>query len=194
MIGSDRIEREGLLTTIRTRRKWYLGLYFLQIAAWLALLVASEVYNGDPTDFVGKRVLDAAVTMSFIAQGTLISTVLLIDVIFDGCRYLIKKGVEIMGLLFDNFENKFVVRGRKQGLEQAKDKLNTWVEENPEVKKLIEEGKVTMPLGVGQRREATIAVRRCATKRGGELMGLLFDNFREQVRRSRQKAEAEAEV
>ena len=146
MLGDDRIEREGLLTTIRARRKWYLGIYFLQIATWLALLIVIEVYNADPTDFVGKRVLDAAVTMSFIAQGTLISTVLLIDVIFDGCRYLIKKGVEIMGLLFDNFENKFVVRGRKQGLEQAKDKLNTWVEENPEVKKLIEEGKVTMPL------------------------------------------------
>ena len=69
--------------------------------------------------------------MSFIAQGTLISTVLLIDVVFDGCRYIIKKGVEFMGLLFDNFENKFVVRGRKQGQEEANARWSAWIADNP---------------------------------------------------------------
>ena len=70
----DNNEREGLLTTIRARRarrKWYLGLYFLQIVAWLLLLVVTEVYNVESTDIMGKRVLGAAVTMSFIGQGTL---------------------------------------------------------------------------------------------------------------------------
>ena len=145
MTGDDRIGREGLLTTIRSRRKWYLGLYFLQIAAWLELLIVSEVYNADSTDFVGKRVLDAAVIMSFIGQGTLITTVLLIDVLFDGGRYLIGKGAEIMGLLFDNFENKFVVRGRKQGQEQENARWSDWLADNPEVKRLIDEGKVATP-------------------------------------------------
>ena len=50
-------------------------------------------------------------------ERTVITTVFLIDVLFDGIRYLIKKGTEFMGLLFDNFENKFVVRGREQGIE-----------------------------------------------------------------------------
>ena len=145
MIGSDRFEREGLLTTIRARRKWYLGLYFLQIAAWLALLIVNEVYNADSTVFLGQRVLDSAVIMSFIGQGTLISTILLIDVIFDGCRYLLAKGVEIMGLLFDNFENKFVVRGRKQGQKEAYARWKAWISENPDIKQLIEEGKVETP-------------------------------------------------
>ena len=67
----DNNEREGLLTTIRARRKWYLGLYFLQIVAWLLLLVVTEVYNVESTDIMGQRVLGAAVTMSFIGQGTL---------------------------------------------------------------------------------------------------------------------------
>ena len=49
----------------------YLGLYFLQIVAWLLLLVVTEVYNVESTDIMGKRVLGAAVTMSFIGQGTL---------------------------------------------------------------------------------------------------------------------------
>ena len=168
--GGNANEREGLLTTIRARRKWYLGVYFLQMLGWLALVVVNELYNASSTDRVSQRILDNAVIMTFIGQGALITTIFLIDVVFDGCRYIIKKGGEFMGLLFDNFENKFVVRGRKQGIEQgigigieqgigigieqgidlgieqSKDKLNTWVEENPEVKKLIEEGKVTMPL------------------------------------------------
>ena len=158
----DKDEREGLLTTIRARRKWYLGVYCLQILGWLIIVIFNQVIDIDNTAPITQRVQDAAIAMSFIAQGTLISTVLLIDVVFDGSRYLYKKGEEKMGLLFDNYENKFVVRGRKQGIEQgigigieqgidlgieqSKDKLNTWVEENPEVKKLIEEGKVTMPL------------------------------------------------
>lgn len=149
MIGGDRIEREGLLTTIRARRKWYLGIYFLQIAAWLALLIVNEVYNADSTDILSQRVLDGAVTLSFIGQGTLVTTVLLIDVAFDGCRYIIKKGGELMGLLFDNFENKFVVRGRKQGRKQGHDQANAlwsaWLTDNPEIEKLIEEGKVAAP-------------------------------------------------
>ena len=170
MADSDKGEREALLTTIRARRKWYLGIYALQILGWLIIVIINQVIDIDNTAPITQRIQDAAIAMTFIAQGTLISTVLLIDVVFDGTRYIVKKGVEFMGLLFDNFENKFVVRGRKQGIEQgigigieqgieqgigigieqgieqSKDKLNTWVEENPEVKKLIEEGKVTMPL------------------------------------------------
>ena len=149
MIGSDRFEREGLLTTIRARRKWYLGLYFLQIAAWLALLIVNEVYNADSSDILSQRVLNSAVTMSFIGQGTLISTILLIDVVFDGCRYLLAKGVEIMGLLFDNFENKFVVRGRKQGQKEGQKRANAqwnaWIADNPEIRELVEAGKVRIP-------------------------------------------------
>ena len=145
MADGDKDEREGLLTTIRARRKWYLGIYALQILGWLILVVFNEVSDVNSTDTVSRRVQDAAVTMSFIAQGTLISTILLIDVVFDGFRYIIKKGAELMGLLFDNFENKFIVRGRKQEREQAHVQINEWVAENPEIKKLIDEGRVSPP-------------------------------------------------
>lgn len=78
-----------------------------------------------------------------------------------------------MGLLFDNFESKSAVRGRKlglkqrfeeayrrgyeeayrrkyeqgfkQGVEQVYARWRAWIEDNPEVKKLIEEGKVSAP-------------------------------------------------
>ncbi len=145
MADGDKDEREGLLTTIRARRKWYLGVYALQILGWLVLIVVNEVVDVNSTDTLSRRVQDAAVTMSFIAQGSLISTILLIDVVFDGFRYLIGKGAEIMGLLFDNFENKFVVRGRKQGRKQENAQWSAWIADNPEIKDLIDEGRVAAP-------------------------------------------------
>lgn len=145
MADGDKDEREGLLTTIRARRKWYLGIYFLQICGWLALLVFTELSDVNSTDTVSRRILDAAVTMSFIGSGTLISTVFLVEVVFDGCRYLIRKGAETMGLLFDNFENKFVVRGRKQGHEQANAQWSEWIADTPELRELVESGKVRIP-------------------------------------------------
>ena len=50
-----------------------------------------------------------------------------------------------MGLLFDNFENKFVVRGRKQGEKQANAQWSAWIADNPEIQKLVESGKVRIP-------------------------------------------------
>ena len=51
-----------------------------------------------------------------------------------------------MGLLFDNFENKFVVRGRKQGQKQGEKQANArwsaWMTDNPEIKKLIDKARL----------------------------------------------------
>ncbi|MCY4580371.1 MAG: hypothetical protein OXD31_15175 [Chloroflexi bacterium] len=50
-----------------------------------------------------------------------------------------------MGLLFDNFENKFVVRGRKQGQERENARWHAWIADDPEISKLVESGKVRIP-------------------------------------------------
>ena len=102
-----------------------MGICFVQMIGWLALVVANTLHSANYTDIASLRILDAAVMMSFIGQGALITTIFLhtpahsyiflVDVLFDSSRYLIKKGTEFTGLLFDNFENKFVVRGREQG-------------------------------------------------------------------------------
>ena len=145
MTDGDKNEREGLLTTIRARRKWYLSLYFLQISGWLVLVVVNEVYYSNSTDIISQRVLNSAVTMSFIGQGTLVTTILLIDVIFDGCRYLIEKGGELMGLLFSPVKNRFFTEGEKKGQKQANARWSAWITDNPEIKKMIDEGKVENP-------------------------------------------------
>ena len=175
MDDNDINEREGLLTTIRARRQWYLGVYFLQLLGWLALVVVNELHSANSADVLSQRILDNAVIMTFIGQGTLITTIFLMDVLFDGSRYIIKKGGELMGLLFNNFENKYVARGRKEGLERgleqglsqgreqglsqgreqgleqgeerADARWSAWIADNPELKKLIEEGKVVAPPG-----------------------------------------------
>ena len=165
MAAANTNEREGLLTTLRARRKWYLGVYFAQVFGWLALVVVNELNSANATAILSQRILDNAVIMTFIGQGTLVTTILLIEVLFDGSRYIIKEGGELMGLLFDNFENKFVVRGREQGIkqgieqgreqgieqgreqgiEQERGQWNAWIADNPEIKKLIDEGLVPMP-------------------------------------------------
>ena len=50
-----------------------------------------------------------------------------------------------MGLLFDNFENKFVVRGRKQGQERENARWHAWIADEPEISKLVKWGKVQIP-------------------------------------------------
>ncbi len=145
MASGDRDEREGLLTTIRARRKWYLGLYFLQICGWLILVVVDAASDVKSTATVSQRVLAAAVTMAFIGQGTLVATIFLIDVVFDGGRYLIGKGSEIMGLLFSPVKNRFVTEGEERGEMRRHADWNAWLASNPEIQKMVDKGEVTPP-------------------------------------------------
>ena len=92
-------DRESLLTTLRSRRKLYLWLYFLQIVAWLTVVIIYEVSYAEPAPTI-KHAIDIAVTMSFIAPGVFVSTIFLVDVVIDGIIDLAKRGWEIMGLLF----------------------------------------------------------------------------------------------
>ena len=141
MASDDKDEREGLLTTIRARRKWYLVLYFLQMCGWLILVVVDAASDVKSTNTASQRVLDAAVTMAFIGQGTLVATIFLIDVVFDGGRYLIGKGGEIMGLLFSPVKNRFVTEGEKK----ADARLEAWLASNPEIQKMVDKGELTPP-------------------------------------------------
>ncbi len=105
-------DRESLLTTLRSRRKLYLWFYFIQIAAWLAIVVIYEVEYAQSAHAI-KHAIDIAVTMSFIAPGVFVSTIFLVDVVMDS----IKKGWGLMGLLFTPKSAKEILleRGEKIG-------------------------------------------------------------------------------
>ena len=114
-------DRESLLTTLRSRRRLYLWLYFIQIAAWLTVVIIYELSYAEPDPTI-KHSIDIAVTMSFIAPGVFVSTIFLVDVVIDGIVDLAKRGWEIMGLLFTprKVRNIWQERGEKIGEERAK--------------------------------------------------------------------------
>ena len=45
----------------------------------------------------------------------------MVEVVWDGVKILKKKGENLMGMIFKNFENKWVIKGREQGLEQGRE-------------------------------------------------------------------------
>ena len=118
-------DREGLLTTLRSRRKLYLWLYFIQIAAWLAVVIIYETSYAESAPAI-KHAIDIAVTMSFIAPGVFVSTIFLVDVVIDGVTELAKKGWELMGLLFTprKVRNIWQERGEKIGEERGVARAN----------------------------------------------------------------------
>ena len=141
-------ERVGLLSTIRERRKWYLGIYFLQLAGWLVAIIVLELTSIRPMEAQEgqikpplKSIIDTVVAMSFLSQGTLVTTIFLIDVVFDGSRNLTQKGKELMGLLFTPYRNRHERRGQEEGREEALKLLSKQLEDNPnlDAKEAIEQ-------------------------------------------------------
>ena len=127
--------RESLLTTLRSRRKLYLWFYFIQIAAWLTVVVIYQVEYAQPAPAI-KRAIDTAVTISFISPGVFVSTMFLVDVIVDS----VKKGWGLMGLLFTPKSAKEILqeRGEKIGEERAKADAAAWY---AEMQQAIKEGR-----------------------------------------------------
>ena len=113
-------DRESLLTTLRSRRRLYLWLYFIQVVAWLTVIIIYESSYAEPSPTI-KHAIDIAVTMSFIAPGVFVSTIFLVDVLMDGITELAKKGWELMGLLFTpkKARNIWQERGEKIGEERG---------------------------------------------------------------------------
>ena len=108
-------DREGLLTTLRERRKLYLWIYFTQTIGWLVAVIIYETTYAERGPAI-KHAIDTAVTMSFIAPGVFVSTIFLVDVVIDGIHSLVKKGWILMGLLFspEKIKNRWEERGKKQ--------------------------------------------------------------------------------
>ena len=107
-------EMRGLIAELRAN-PWYMRLYFAQVAAWLAAVVVYEAaYAPDAPPL--KHAIDGGVTMSFLAYGSLVTSVIVVDV----TQAAYQKGKELMGILLGPVKNKFEAigeeRGRREGL------------------------------------------------------------------------------
>ncbi len=102
-------EMRGLIAELRAN-PWYMRLYFAQITAWLAAVVIYETAYA-PAAPPLKRLIDGGVTISFLAYGSLVSSVIIVDV----TQTAYQKGKELMGILLTPAKNKFEARGEERG-------------------------------------------------------------------------------
>ena len=106
-------EMRGLIAELRAN-PWYMRLYFAQIAAWLAAVIIYETAYASAAPLL-RHIIDGGVTMSFLAYGSLVSSVIAVDV----AQTAYQKGKELMGILLRPAKNKFEAigeaRGRREG-------------------------------------------------------------------------------
>ena len=104
-------EMRGLIAELRAN-PWYMRLYFAQIAAWLAAVIIYETAYAPAAPLL-KRLIDGdgGVTMSFLAYGSLVSSVIIVDV----TQTAYQKGKELMGILLTPAKNKFEAIGEERG-------------------------------------------------------------------------------
>ena len=102
-------EMRGLIAELRAN-PWYMRLYFAQIAAWLVAVIIYETAYAPAAPLL-KHIIDGGVTMSFLAYGSLVSSVIAVDV----TQTAYQKGKELMGILLTPAKNKFEARGEERG-------------------------------------------------------------------------------
>ena len=107
-------EMRGLIAELRAN-PWYMRLYFAQIAVWLTTVVIYETAYA-PTAPMLKHIIDGGVTMSFLAYGSLVSSVIAVDV----TQTAYQKGKELMGILLTPAKNKFEAIGEARGEERGR--------------------------------------------------------------------------
>ena len=107
-------EMRGLIAELRAN-PWYMRLYFSQIAAWLAAVVIYETAYAPAAPLL-KHIIDSGVTMSFLAYGSLVSSVIAVDV----TQTAYQKGKELMGILLTPAKNKFEAIGEARGEERGR--------------------------------------------------------------------------
>ena len=86
-------------------------LYFAQLAIWFAAVIIYETAYAPAAPLL-KHIIDGGVTMSFLAYGSLVSSVIIVDV----TQTAYQNGKELMGILLTPAKNKFEARGRREGI------------------------------------------------------------------------------
>ena len=104
----------GLIAELRAN-PWYMRLYFAQIAVWLAAVIIYETAYAPAAPLL-KHIIDSGVTMSFLAYGSLVSSVIAVDV----AQTAYQKGKELMGILLRPAKNKFEAIGEARGEERGR--------------------------------------------------------------------------
>lgn len=113
-------EMRGLIAELRAN-PWYMRLYFAQIVVWLAAVVVYETVYA-PVAPLLKHIIDGGVAMSFLAYGSLVSSVIAVDV----TQTAYQKGKYLMGILLTPAKNKFEAMAESRGRREMAAKSASW--------------------------------------------------------------------
>ena len=94
---------------------WYRRVYVVQVAAWFAGVVFYEAALA-PDGPLLEHVIDGGATMSFLAYGSLASSVMVVD----GAKTVYERGTELMGIVLRPARNRFVAQGEAIGEARGK--------------------------------------------------------------------------
>ena len=89
---------------------WYRRVYVVQVAVWFAGVAFYEAALA-PDGPLLKHAIDGGATMSFLAYGSLASSVLMVD----GAKTVYERGTELMGIVLRPARNRFVAQGEERG-------------------------------------------------------------------------------
>ena len=124
------MDREGFWGILQARRGSYLRAYLLWIAYFLLCAVLDGWWYAEPANPpFWKLSLDIADSMFAPVALGIPASIFMVEVAWDGLKILKKKGESLMGLVFKNFENKWVIKGREEGREEEYARITEYLKE-----------------------------------------------------------------
>ena len=116
------MDREGFWGILQSRRGSYLRAYLLWIAYFLACALLKDWWYAEPANPpFWKLSLDVADSMFAPVAIGIPASIFMVEVVWDGVKILKKKGENLMGMIFKNFENKWIMKGRVEGREEGRE-------------------------------------------------------------------------
>ena len=116
------MDREGFWGILQSRRGSYLRAYLLWTAYFLVCAFLKDWWYAEPANPpFWELSLNIADSMFAPVAIGIPASIFMVEAVWDGLKILKKKGESLMGLIFKDFENKWVKKGREQGLEQGRE-------------------------------------------------------------------------
>ena len=114
------MNREGFWGILQSRRGSYLRAYLLWIAYFLVCAFLADWWYAEPANPpFWELSLNIADSMFAPVAIGIPASIFMVEVVWDGLKILKKKGESLMGMIFKNFENMWIMKGREQGIEQG---------------------------------------------------------------------------
>ena len=116
------MNREGFWGILQSRRGSYLRAYLLWIAYFLVCAFLEDWWYAEPANPpFWKLSLDIADSMFAPAALGIPASIFVVEVVWDGITEIKRKGESLMGMIFKNLPNKWILKGIEHGIERGRE-------------------------------------------------------------------------